>query len=348
MFAAPSSLSLGLVRAGRTASADVTLSDAGGGAGTWNVSLQATAPPGTDLAAPPTVDVPGALTLSATIAPDAVEGDASGFLVLRRDTETRRIPFWLRVTRPRLGQEPAVRLVKTGLHQGNTHGRKSLVSTYRYPELPGTGVPRPLAGPEQVFRVVLDQPVQNFGVVVVSQAPGVRVEPRIVAAGDENRLTGYPALPVVLNPYLADLADPVLAAGAIRPLAGSYDVVFDSRTKTSAGAFTFRYWVNDTTPPAVRLASATIRKNRPLVVRVSDAGSGVDPATVVGRIDGKERRATFRDGEVAIDTLGLAAGRHLLRFQVSDYQETRNMENVAAILPNTRRLTASFTVARAR
>jgi hypothetical protein len=33
-----------------------------------------------------------------------------------------------------------------------------------------------------------------------------------------------------------------------------------------------------------------------------------------------------------------------LRLQVSDYQETRNIENVAAILPNTRVLRAAFTV----
>ena len=81
-----------------------------------------------------------------------------------------------------------------------------------------------------------------------------------------------------------------------------------------------------------------------LRVRIADRGSGVDPATVVARVDGKPRKFTYRSGEVRIVTAGLAAGRHTLRFQVSDYQETRNMENVAAVLPNTRRLTASFTV----
>jgi subtilisin family serine protease len=344
VFANPSSVSLGLVRAGRQASADVTLTDAGGGAGTWNVSLRATPPAGASLSAPPTVDVPGTLTLSAAAAPGAAEGDASGFIVLERGTETRRIPFWLRITRPQLEREPAARLVRTGLHEGNTRGRKSLVTTYRYPELAGAGVARPLAGPEQVFRVIFDRSVQNFGVVVVSRRPGVRVEPRIVAAGDENRLTGYPALPIVLNPYLDGLGDPVLAAGAIRPLAGSYDVVFDSLTKAGAGQFTFRFWVNDTTPPAVRLVARRVRRGLPLLLRVADRGSGVDQATVVARIDGKGRNVTFRGGDARVDTLGLAPGRHQLRFQLSDYQETRNMENVAAILPNTRRLSAVFTV----
>ena len=43
-------------------------------------------------------------------------------------------------------------------------------------------------------------------------------------------------------------------------------------------------------------------------------------------------------------TTSLAKGRHTLRFQVSDYQETRNMENVGPILPNTRILQTTFVV----
>ena len=347
VFASPSSVSLGLVPVGRQASAVVTLSDAGGGAGTWDVSLQASAPAGVGLSAPPTVDVPGTLTVSATAPPSAVEGDASGFLLLHRSGETRRIPLWLRVTRPQLVRASATRLVKTGLHEGNTRGRRSLVSVYRYPQrFPGVSGTRVLAGPEQVFRVVLERPVENFGVAIVSRDPGVKVEPRIVVAGDENRLTGYAALPYVLNPYLADLDEPVLAAGAVQPIAGTYDVVFDSRTKAGAGRFSFRFWIDDVTPPSAQLDSHPVLQGRPLLVRVADRGSGIDPATVVARIDGKLRRVSFQGGRVRVDTAGLAPRRHTLRFQVSDYQETRNMENVAAILPNTRRLIASFTFVR--
>jgi hypothetical protein len=47
---------------------------------------------------------------------------------------------------------------------------------------------------------------------------------------------------------------------------------------------------------------------------------------------------------IRIGTSGLARGRHRLRLQVSDYQETRNMENVARILPNTRVLRAVVVV----
>ena len=48
---------------------------------------------------------------------------------------------------------------------------------------------------------------------------------------------------------------------------------------------------------------------------------------------------------VRIPTNGLRPGRRL-RLQVSDYQETRNMENVGRILPNTRILATTFVVRR--
>ena len=46
-----------------------------------------------------------------------------------------------------------------------------------------------LPGPEQVFRVRLRRPVDNFGVAVLSRE-GRACQPRIVRAGDENRLVG--------------------------------------------------------------------------------------------------------------------------------------------------------------
>jgi hypothetical protein len=49
---------------------------------------------------------------------------------------------------------------------------------------------------------------------------------------------------------------------------------------------------------------------------------------------------------VRISTVGVQPGTHRLRLSVADYQETRNMENVARILPNTRVLTTSVTVRR--
>ena len=170
------------------------------------------------------------------------------------------------------------------------------------------------------------------------------MEPRIVHAGDERRLTGYTALPFNLNPYLRTFGEPVLAAGTILPAAGSYDVVFDTPSAASAGKFAFRFWINDSTPPAVALKTKRVKLGARLVVGVTDRGSGVDPASLVIQVDGKERIAKLAGGSVRLQTVRLRKGKHSLRFQVSDYQETRNMENVGPILPNTRILQTTFVV----
>jgi hypothetical protein len=257
----------------------------------------------------------------------------------------RRVPFWLHVTRAGLSTAPTTPIGAPGLHAGDTSGKPSLASRYRYPDVPSGGsVTATLQGPEQLFRLDLTRPVANFGVVILHRDAGVQVEPRVVEGADENRLTGYPALPLYLNPYTPQLYDPVLAAGAVRPLPGEYEVVFDSPTPAGAGRFTFRYWIDDTTPPTVRLDQLRVRRGLPLVARVSDGGSGVDPGTLEVRVDGKRRTATLRAGVVRIPTTGLAAGRHLLRIQISDYQESRNMENVPPILPNTRALSVRVAI----
>ena len=75
-------------------------------------------------------------------------------------------------------------------------------------------------GPEQVFRVRITRPVANFGVVITQRGTGSRVEPRVVSGGDEDRLTGYAALPLDQNPYVTEFGSPVPAAGALRPRSG--------------------------------------------------------------------------------------------------------------------------------
>ncbi len=346
VLASPASVSFGLVHPGVVAPATVDISDAGGGAGAWNVSVEmVTASAGASLVTSPTVSVPGSLQLSAVATETAAGGDETGFVRLTRGADVRRIPFWFHVDRPGLASATAADLRTPGLHVGDTRGRPSLASRYRYPDVPADGVVTAvLSGPEQVFRVTLTQPAANFGVVIVRRSPGVRVEPRVVATGDENRLTGYAALPVNINPYLAQFGEPVLAAGAVRPVAGSYDVVFDSPTAGGAGSYTFRFWTNDTRPPTARLAQPRVRRGAPLVVRVADSASGIDPTTVKATIDGVGRSTALASGILRIQTSGLRRGVHRLRLQVSDYQESRNMENVPPILPNTRVLTATIVI----
>jgi subtilisin family serine protease len=346
VFAQPTGVSFGLLGRGTTASASVALTDAGGGAGQWSVAaVSRGSVPGERLSVSPEIDVPGTLELSVSVSGRAAAGDLDGYVELQNGTTVRRIPYWGHVTADRLAGHRPVPLTRPGLVHGSTAGQLSLVSRYRYPAFPrGVGVTTILRGPERVYRIRLTRSVANFGVVITSRAKGSDVEPRVVEGLDENRLTGYAALPVVFNPYLDQYGDPVPAAGALAPIPGEYAIVFDSGTRREAGSFTFRYWVNDVTPPVVRLRTKVVRGNAPVRLAATDAGSGIYAGSLKAKIDGEPADATFRDGVISVSTSGLRPGAHRVWLRVSDYQETKNTENVARILPNTRTFTAAFRI----
>ncbi len=344
IFTAPTGVSMGFLRAGRTARRAVRVTDAGGGAGDWSVSIRPQeSSPSVTISSPPTLSVPGTLTLTASARRSATQRDVGGFVVLSRAGKTRRLPFWLRVTTPRLSRQPARVLRRPGIYRGNTRGRKALVARYRYPDDPtGVGLPRVLAGPEEVFRVRIRRPVANFGVALLTRS---HVQPRIVLGEDENHQPGSTALPLNVNPYLPTLGDPVPVSGVVSPAAGVYAVVFDSPTRGGAGRFRFRFWVNDTTPPRVRLLTSSVRAGGILLASASDRGAGVDPRAVFVKIDsGPLLEASYRSGRIRMPIGSLTRGRHQLTLQVSDYQECKNMENVPRILPNTTIVSATFTV----
>jgi hypothetical protein len=201
------------------------------------------------------------------------------------------------------------------------------------------GVTTSLPGREQVFRVQIAKAVANFGVVVTMGS----VEPRVVFAGNENRLAGYTALPLNINPYTENWGKPEPAAGAVLPARGDYDVVFDSAGAGGRG-FSFRLWVNDTTPPRLKLLTPRVRASAAAIVGATDAGSGVDPRSIRARVDGKNVTAKLAGTRLSVPTAGLAAGAHSLVLTVADFQESKNMEDVPRILPNTRTLRATFVV----
>jgi len=347
VFASPTSLSFGLLRRGQAKALRVSLADAGGGAGAWRVAITRSGrSPGVALKAPKTVSVPGRLTLRASASARAATTDTSGFVVLSRAGQTRRIPFWLHVTADRLAREPYRVLPRPGVYRGDTRGRPSLVTTYRYPDGPGgVGVLQRLAGPEQVFRFVVRRRIANAGAVVLSQGPGVHVSPRLVR-GSEDRLAGVSGLPLRANPYQPDFYGLEPVVGVFRPARGAYDLVFDTPRRGQAGSFTFRFWVDDTSPPTARVASHTVALGTPLHVRVADRGSGVDPESITAQVDGRFRTPVYTPstGDISIGLRGLARGRHRLVFSVADYQETKNNENGTRALPNTRGLTTTFVV----
>jgi subtilisin family serine protease len=344
LFAQPSGLSFAFVAPGTTAVRNAVLSDAGGGAGIWTTTVEPqTTDPAVTVTVPPGAGVPGQLVVTATAGPTAVQADHTGFVVLTRGADRRRIPYWFRVAAPALPAPTRV-LTRAGTYRGDTRGRPARVETYRYPDDPrDLGITRSLRGPEQVFRIHLARPAANLGVALTSRRGGV--EPRIVRPGDENRLLGSVALPFNANPYLSSYGNLLPVSGVTRPAAGDYDVVFDSAGR-AGGRFTFRLWIGDTAAPRLRLRRRVVTRGSRLVVSAVDPGAGVNPRTLRATVDGVRRSARFdpRRQVVLVTLRGLAAGRHRVVVTLSDYQESKNTENVARILPNTAQLRAFFRV----
>jgi subtilisin family serine protease len=344
LFAQPSGLSFGFVPPGTATVRNAVLSDAGGGAGVWTASVEPqTTDPAVTVTVPPGTSVPGLLVVTATAGSTAVQVDHTGFVVLTRGADRRRIPYWFRVAAPALPAPTRV-LTRTGTYRGDTRGRPARVETYRYPDDPRElGISRSLRGPEQVFRLHLARPAANLGVALTSRSGGV--EPRIVRPGDENRLLGSVALPFNANPYLAAYGNLLPVSGATRPAAGDYDVVFDSAGR-AGGRFTFRLWIGDTAAPRLRLRTRVVRHGSRLMVSAVDPGAGVNSRSLRATVDGVPHAARFdpRRQLVLVALRGVTTGRHRIVVTLSDYQESKNTENVARILPNTARLRAFFRV----
>ena len=124
VFASPVALSFGLVAPTATQTQQVDLTDAGGGAGAWAVSVDAqSAHPSVAVSVPPTVTVPGPLpvTVTTTKAPDA---EATGYVVLTRGAEKRRIPYWFRTGAAELANAKTTPLRRAGHVLVDDEGRR--------------------------------------------------------------------------------------------------------------------------------------------------------------------------------------------------------------------------------
>ena len=327
LFSAPSSLSFPV----NGGAIPVNLTDAGGGGGAWNVTVEMqNDEPGVTISAASSVSVPSALTVRATVPRSAANGDFTGFVVLTRGADTRRIPFWVEVDHPLLSSEHAQTLSHPGIYTATTLGGPEKVLRYRYPTAGDTSY----RGPERAYLVHVTGPIANFGVAVIS---GTAV-PHVVFAGDENHLVGFPGLPTNINPYLNSFGQQRPVAGDILPAPGTYEIVFDTHSVRSAGPFTFRYWVNDTTPPKLSVLSTA---NGTVTVSIVDRGAGVDPQSIEATLDGHSVIEHYRDGQL---TFQANPGRHLVIVSAADYQELKNMEDVAQIKPNTATLRVSVVV----
>jgi subtilisin family serine protease len=336
----PPVLGFGLVRPGTSATVPVSVSDAGDGAGVWQVAIDrhGGSPPGADASAPTELTIPadgGALLpVTLTVAAASPEGDAAGYVLLTQGTRTRRVPYWAHVERPRLAAAAARLLRHPGIVRGSTLGRPDRVERYRYPAYTGAlGLPLRWKGGEALYRFHLERRAVNAG-VTIEPIGGGGMRPFLMRGElDENRLAGDSGLPIDVGPSLTD--DPVPAAGLYWAPPGDYAVAVDSAGRRG-GAFRLRFWVNDVTPPELgrlRVSSDA----RTLRIPVTDAGSGVDPryldcALVQQGSSGDRSCRPEWDARKGIATIvvgRLRAGRYALAVRVGDYAESRDALAIA-------------------
>ena len=132
------------------------------------------APTGATLTATPTVVARRERDGHADDGRDAAEGEASGFIVLTRGTDARRVPFWFRVDRRRSSAPSRTTLLHgPGVYHGNTKGKLSRVSSYRYPgsERRAPRSRSTCPGPSRSSASRPNGPLANFGAVVTSRGP---------------------------------------------------------------------------------------------------------------------------------------------------------------------------------
>jgi minor extracellular serine protease Vpr len=362
VFADPVSLSFGdlNVRAGAKRVARLlSLSDAGGGSGTWTVEVRPqAASSGAALETPAVVTVPPGGTvqvgLAASATSTAAAGDDYGFLILRKGAAVRRIPYAFFVTRPGLGALTPRKLAR--LQLGSTARGFSNVSVYRWPAFPFrpppdyVGKPMDEKGAETLYVLRVNNAVANAGVAVVAAGRGTAIHPWLLGSQDENDVQGYPGTPVNVNALTFGYQVDAGAAGLLFPRRGRYFVALDSGSdeytgRSFAGPYLLRSWQNDVRPPAIRLLTTRVAAGRSLIAaRVTDRGAGVDPISLVigyrqalvgaAAYDPFSGLALFPIPDAA-PTLRAARTRAVLL--ASDFQEAKNVDQAGAnVLPNTR------------
>ena len=135
--------------------------------------------------------------------------------------------------------------------------------------------------------------------------------------------------------------------GAVLPDPGTYEFVFDTPTGAKPGAFTFRFWVErhvTAVDPAPR-PQAHARAAAPLSPSTTRA-PGSTRSRSTRSVGGQAVPLSYTHGVLSLPTKGLRPGRTTLVVTASDYQETKNMEDVGPVLPNTRILRTTVTLRR--
>ncbi len=378
IFSEPQSLSFGYLVAGGGANSKtipVTISDAGDGAGTWTADVRPQdASAGATVEAAPVTIGPGGSAIMQVVArasAGAVQGDNFGFVVLRRGSDTRRIPYAFSVSRSSLTGAPVTPLKP--IQSGDTRSGEDRASVYRWPTSPFSilgifGVDPSVNddGKEKIYSLDITRQAVNAGVVVVKPTPKLNasiiallssnqpIHPWFMGSLDENDVLGYAGIPVNVNGQLPDFLYSIGTAGGVFLPPGRYYVSVDSgrdlfNGRPLAGRYTLRSWVNDVRPPTVRIITRTLSSGRPTVVaKITDAKSGVDPLALQLFFGPSSRRtavgATLFDPATGIaafsvprEALPLEAETQFMQVVASDFQESKNINTDSdSPLPNTR------------
>ena len=263
---------------------------------------------------PPTVTVPGPLpvTVTTTKAPDA---EATGYIVLTRGAEKRRIPYWFRTGAAKLANAKTTPLRRAGSYSSTTKGGAARVTSYSYPDVPagarfrdeaarpGARLPPDARPSRDELRRRRHEPRKGRARRAEDRARRRRASP--------DRLPRAAVQPEPVPPHLRRAG----ARGRARSCPPRAPTTSSSTAvpQRAPGKFAFRFWINDSTPPAVALRTKRVKLGARLVVAVTDRGSGVDPASLVIQVDGQERNGRLAGGSVRIPTAGLRKGRHTLR-----------------------------------
>jgi subtilisin family serine protease len=362
IFTDPQSLSFQMIDVSAGAqkkSILLTVSDAGGGVGTWTASLAPQAQ-----TAGVAIDVPGAVEVGpasdvsfpVTVRVDAaaVTGENYGFVVLSNGAVQRRVPYSFLVERPALRNLTAIPLRK--LQVGDTRGGTNLVTQYCCPSEPFgpppnyVGAPMVEDGAETLYQTSIPNvPLINFGVSVLESSSNALIDPFVLGSKDENDVQGYAGTPTNINDLTLDAHVDVGAAGVQYPRLQRFYVVVDSRQdpftgQPLKGQYLLNAWADDVDPPAARLLTTRVAAGRPLVVaQALDLGSGIDPLSIVLAYNRILLGASAYDPATGLILFGIPTDAPKLKkgttravLEVSDFQEAKNINTPGdTIYPNT-------------
>ena len=361
LFTGPPSLSFGYLDTteGKARLALLlSLTDAGGGAGTWTVSVDAQAassgaaitPGASILTVAPggTVDLP----VAASAPQGSPRGDNYGFIVLQRGADRVRVPYYFSVVLPQIGRAPIVAVKRD--QTADTSSGTNFVNVYRFPADP-FGPPSDYTGPgmhedgaEHVYSVHVNGHDANVGAAVIASGLGALVEPWFLGSLNEDDVQGYPGTPLNVNGLTFEYEFDNGAAGVAFPPEGRYFVAVDSRAdpftdEPLRGPYLLRFWRNDVTPPKLHMLTGRVSAGHPLLAGiVTDRGSGVDPLSLVIGYKNVLLLAALYDPSSGLvvwlldGAPKIGVGKTSTIAIASDYQESKNVDQAGEnILPNT-------------